>query len=104
MTYSVGFVMDQIAGHVADLPQYAIGGPRSSRSSRRAGQEIIYKKPNGSIKQVHRLMPFVPTYVTGVLHSAIRMRRALRDCHSDVLFTNASVRVFFSRALSKVPR
>lgn len=102
MTYSVGFLMDQIAGHVTNYHNMR-SVAQSVPELEATWYEIVYKKPNGSIEQMHRLLPFVPTYLTGVLRGAIEMRRALRDCQSEVLFTNASVRVFFSRALGKVP-
>lgn len=103
MTYSVGFVMDQIAGHVTNYHNLRYVA-QSEPDLAAAWYEISYYKPAGGIERLHkRLAPFVPTYFTGVLRGWIEMRRALRACDAEVLFTNASVRVFFSRTLRRIP-
>ena len=100
----VGFFMDMIAGHVTNYHNLR----RASRAAPNLAadwHEIAYYKAGGDIERVREnLLPFVPSYFSGVLRGALEMRRSLRDYTSyDALFTNASVAVFFCRQFRRVP-
>lgn len=103
MTYNIGFVMDQIAGHITNyrnLRSVAADVP----DLRPTWHEIHYYKAGGAIEQVREhLLPFVSTYVSGVMRGAWEIHRALAHAHYDALFTNASVGVFFSHVYRRMP-
>src|SRR6266498_3461393 len=103
MRYNVCFVMDQIAGHVTNYRNLRYAA-QSEPDIEATWHEIFYRKPGGAIEQVRdQLLPFVPTYITGIMRGTIEMRRALKRCSYDALFTNASVGVFFSRTFRRIP-
>ncbi|NCC32291.1 MAG: glycosyltransferase family 1 protein [Chloroflexia bacterium] len=103
MNYHIGFMMDQIAGHVTNyrnLRQVADSDPELKAD----WCEIFYYKQGGAIEQVREhLLPFVPTYFSGNLRASVDMGRGLKAREYDALFTNASVAVFFSRTFRHVP-
>src|ERR1700712_3503130 len=94
MSYNIGFVVDQIAGHVTNyrnLRSVAIHDPELQAS----WHEIYYYKAGGAIEQVReRLLPFMPTYLSGIMRGTREMHKALRNHSYDALFSNASVSVF----------
>jgi glycosyltransferase involved in cell wall biosynthesis len=103
MSYQIGFVMDQIAGHVTNyhnLRSVAAHEPEIQAT----WHEIFYYKAGGAIEQIReRLLPFMPTYATGIMRGAWETHKALRQRSYDALFSNASVGVFFSRTFRRVP-
>ena len=103
MPFSVGFFMDQIAGHVTNYHNLrAVAKDEAEMDAR--WYEISYRKPGGSIERLRdEYMPFMPSYISGVARGTLEMHRALRQAECDVIFTNASVRIFFSRTFQAVP-
>jgi hypothetical protein len=103
MSYKIGFVMDQIAGHVTNyhnLRDVAAHEPELQA----AWHEIYYYKAGGPIEQVReRILPFMPTYATGIMRGAWETHKALRGGTYDALFSNASVSVFFNRTFRRIP-
>lgn len=103
MSYRIGFIMDQIAGHVTNyrnLRSVAAHDPELQA----AWHEIFYYKAGGPIEQVReRLLPFVPTYFSGVMRGAWEVHKAIRHQAYDALFSNASVGVFFNQTFRRVP-
>lgn len=102
MSYRVGFLMDQIAGHVTNyrnLRRVAGNVPELDA----AWHELHYYKSGGTIERVRERVPFLSSYATGIARGALEMRRALRSSSYDALFSNASVGVFFSRTFRRVP-
>jgi glycosyltransferase involved in cell wall biosynthesis len=102
MSTKIGFFMDQIAGHVTnyrnmrEVAQHEAG-------FQAAWHEIHYYRADGALEQIRRRMPFIPSYVTGVMRGTIEMHRALQQQQYDAIFTNASVRVFFTGHFRRVP-
>lgn len=103
MAYQIGFLMDQIAGHVTNyhnLREVALHEPELNAT----WHEIHYYKSGGAIENVReRVLPFVPTYFSGISRGAWEIHKALRGRHYDALFSNASVGVFFSRTFQRTP-
>lgn len=103
MIYRVGFVMDQIAGHITNyrnLRSVAVGDTDLAAD----WHEIYYLKQGGAFERVREIAPFVPSYFTGIGRGAWEMRNALRSYRDyDALFTNASVGLFFSSTYRRVP-
>ena len=103
MSYHIGFLMDQIAGHVTNYLN--LRNVTSHDPEIRADwHELYYYKEGGAIEKIHkRLLPFIPTYFSGILRATVDMRRGLRQAPYDAIFTNASVAIFFSRDFRHVP-
>jgi glycosyltransferase involved in cell wall biosynthesis len=103
MAPNVGFIMEQVAGHVTNyrnLRSVAAYEPGLNA----IWHEIYYYREGGSIERLRaRLAPFAPTYYTGIMRAAWEMDRALRRQRYDAVMTNASVAVFFGRAFRRVP-
>lgn len=103
MSYKIGFVMDQIAGHVTNyhnLRNVALLDPELQAT----WHEIHYYKSGGAIEQMReRVLPFLPTYATGIMRGAWEAHKALRSDTYDALFSNASVGVFFNRTFRRIP-
>src|SRR5262245_10108135 len=103
MSYRVGFVMDQIAGHVTNyrnLRSVADEDPELEAT----WHEIHYYKAGGAIERLReRAFPFVPAYASGVLRGGWEVHRALRRHRYDCLFSNASVGALFARTFRRVP-
>ncbi len=103
MSYSVGFLMDQIAGHVTNYHNLREAA-KTEPGVEASWHEIVYHKPGGVIERLHeRLFPFVPSYFPGIARGAYEMRHALSGRSYDALFSNASVSVFFNRTFNRVP-
>jgi glycosyltransferase involved in cell wall biosynthesis len=103
MSYKIGFVMDQIAGHVTNYHNLR-GMATLDPELQACWHEIHYYKAGGIIEQVReRILPFTPTYATGIMRGAWEMHKALRGCTYDALFSNASVGVFFNRTFHRIP-
>jgi hypothetical protein len=104
MSYRVGFVMDQIAGHVTNYKNLRSASALEPDLDA-VWHEIYYYKPNGLIERVReKALPILPSCLTGITRGALETHRALRDHRSyDALFTNASVGVFFSHVFRRVP-
>src|SRR4051794_37309447 len=103
MAYKIGFVMDQIAGHVTNyhnMRNVALLDPELQAT----WHEIHYYKSGGAIEQMReRVLPFMPTYATGIMRGAWEAHKALRSDTYDALFSNASVSVFFNRTFRRIP-
>ena len=102
MTYRIGFVMDQIAGHITNY--------RNIRSVTETDSDILptwheinYLIPGGVIERLRARLPFVPTYYTGIMRGSLETYKALRRKHYDAILSNASVGVFFSPNFSPHP-
>lgn len=100
---SVGFMMDQVAGHVTNyrnLRRVVDNDP----AIRPTWHEVSSFRPDGRLEQMReRLAPFVPTYLTGNLRAAYELRRGLHAGSYDAIFTNVRVGVLFSRSYRRVP-
>jgi len=103
MSYKIGFVMDQIAGHVTNyhnMRDVAMLDPEIQA----IWHEIHYYKSGGAIEQLHeRVLPFLPNYATGIMRGAWEAHKALRNGTYDALFSNASIGVFFNRTFRRIP-
>jgi hypothetical protein len=103
MSYNIGFLMDQIAGHVTNyhnMRDVALLDPELQAT----WHEIHYYKSGGAIEQMReRVLPFLPTYATGIMRGAWEAHKALRGSTYDALFSNASVGVFFNRTFRRIP-
>jgi glycosyltransferase involved in cell wall biosynthesis len=101
--YHLGFLMDQIAGHVTNyqnLRRVVADDP----SIQPTWGEVHYYRAGGSIERIReRFVPFVPTYFTGNARGAIEFRRSVRGRPFDAVFCNASVGVLFTRYLRRTP-
>jgi len=103
VSYHIGFLMDQIAGHVTNYHNLR-SVTNQDPEIRADWYELYYYKDGGMIEKVRdRLLPFIPTYFSGILRGATDMRRGLKQASYDAIFTNASVAVFFSRDFRRVP-
>ena len=103
MSYKIGFVMDQIAGHVTNYHNMRGVAPLDPELEA-TWHEIHYYKSGGAIEQLReRLLPFMPTYATGIMRGAWEAHKALRGGTYDALFSNASVGVFFNRTFRRIP-
>ncbi len=103
MSYHIGFLMDQIAGHVTNY--HNLRKVTTDDTEIRADwHELYYYQEGGAIEKIReRLLPFIPTYFSGILRGAVLMNRGLKQATYDAIFTNATVGVFFSRAFRRVP-
>lgn len=103
MAYNFGFLMDQVAGHVTtylNLRSVAEQDPEIKAS----WHEIIYYAPGGSIERFReKIVPFVPTYPTGIMRGSLETYRALRRRRYDAIFNNTAVGVFFSATFRRTP-
>ncbi len=98
---AVGFVVDQIAGHVT-----------SYRNLRRIVEEdatieptwleIEFEKPSARLERTARSLR-VPPYVTGVARGLVEVRKALHHGPFDVIYCNSSVASMFTRPLTRTP-
>lgn len=102
MSSKIGFFMDQIAGHVTNYRNMREVAQHEA-AFQATWHESHYYRADGALEQIRRRMPFIPSYATGVLRGALEMRRALRQQRYDAIFTNTSVRVFFTDYLRRVP-
>lgn len=103
MTYRIGFVMDQIAGHITNYRNLRSVAANDS-DIEADWHEIYYLKQGGMFERIRAVAPFVPSYFTGVGRGAWEVRKALRGYqHYQALFTNVSVGVFFSSTYRRVP-
>lgn len=103
MRYRFGFMMDQVAGHVTNYRNIRSVAEQDPEIDAR-WCEIFYYREGGAIEKVHsRLLPFVPTYFSGILRGTVDMQRGMRHAPYDAVFTNASVAVFFGRQFRRIP-
>lgn len=103
MSYHISFTMDQVAGHVTNYHNLRSVAQQDSEIQA-DWCEIFYYKEGGAIEKIReRLLPFVPTYFSGILRASVDMNRAIRRHQYDALFTNASVAVFFGPAFRQTP-
>lgn len=103
MAYQIGFLMDQIAGHVTNYHNLREAA-RHEIGLNTSWHEIHYYKSGGAIEKLReQLAPFVPSYFSGISRGAWETHKALRGQHFDALFSNASVGVFFSRTFRRIP-
>lgn len=103
MVYHIGFLMDQIAGHVTNyhnMREAAQLDPELDAT----WHEIAYYKPGGAIETMReRVLRFVPGYFTGIARGTWEAYQALHGQHYDALFSNASISVFFNRTFRRIP-
>lgn len=104
MTYRIGFLMDQIAGHITNYRNLRrVAEASDSLQFTPTWNEIQYHVEGGAIERVRERLPFVSSYVSGVLRGAWEMRKALRAGSYDALLSNASINVFFAREFRQTP-
>ena len=103
MSYHIGFLMDQIAGHVTNY--HNLRSVTSHDPEIQADwHELYYYKEGGAIEKIReRVFPFIPTYFSGIIRGATEMRRSLQQATYDAIFTNASVGIFFSHNFRRIP-
>ncbi len=100
---NVGFLMDQVAGHITNYRNLrsVTDGDVSIEAD---WCEVHYYRAGGAIERVReRFLPFVPTYLTGNARGAFELRQGLRRRTHDVIFTNTSVAILFSRRFARTP-
>ncbi len=103
MQYNFGFLMDQIAGHITNYRNLR-SASEQDKEINATWHEINYYISGGMIEVFrHKLVPFVPTYFTGIARATIETRRALNNEKYDAIMSNLSVGVFFSPTFSRVP-
>jgi glycosyltransferase involved in cell wall biosynthesis len=103
MSYRFGFIMDQVAGHVTNYHNLRSVIDRDPEIDAE-WCEVLYYREGGAIEKVHdRLLPFIPTYFSGILRATVDMRRGMNRRPYDAVFTNSSVAVFFSRRIKRIP-
>jgi len=103
MRYRIGFVMDQIAGHVTNYRNLRAVAERDTEIDA-TWHEIHYYKGGGALERLREgPLAFVPSYATGVLRGAWEVHKALRHRPCDALFSNASVGPLFNRRFRRVP-
>ena len=98
----VGFLMDQIAGHVTNYRNLRHVISQDSRIEP-TWVEIEFFRPNGRLERVSQGLRFVPPYITGVSRGAIDLRNGLRRGPFDVIYTNSSIAVLFVRQFCRTP-
>jgi len=103
MQYQFGFLMDQIAGHITFYQNLRSVSSQDAEMNA-SWHEINYYLPGGSIEVFReKLVPFVPTYFTGIARATLETRQALHNKKYDAIMSNISVGVFFSHTFSRVP-
>jgi glycosyltransferase involved in cell wall biosynthesis len=101
--YQIGFLMDQVAGHITN---YRNLRRVTDRDGDIAAEwcEISYYREGGAIERTReRYLRFVPTYVSGNARAALEISRGLRDRQYDAIFTNAKAAVLFARKFGRTP-
>lgn len=95
--------MDQIAGHVTNYHNLR-GVADEDAELAPSWNELQYHHPEGRLESVHaRLLPIIPKKLVGITRGAIEMHRGFGRGPYDVVFSNASVGIFFSRRMRRVP-
>lgn len=103
MTYQIGFVMDQIAGHITNYRNLRSIAAKDTDINA-DWHEIYYLKQGGAFERLRAIAPFIPNYFTGVGRGSWEVHKALRGYRNyQALFTNVSVGVFFSSVYSRIP-
>jgi len=103
MSLHVGFMMDQIAGHVTNYRNLRRVTDKDPEIQA-VWNEIFYYRKDGSIEKIReRVLPFIPTYFSGNARGALEMWRGLKRHQYDAIYSNAGVGVFFSNALRNTP-
>jgi glycosyltransferase involved in cell wall biosynthesis len=103
VTYRVGFLMDQVAGHITNYRNIRRVVERDPEVEP-AFMEVSYYRPAGRIERVSKLLrPLVPTYVSGNLRAYVDARRALGRRRFDAVLTNAPVAIFFPKFFEHTP-
>lgn len=102
MSYRIGFVMEQAAGHITAYRNLRRVTERDADIDP-VWHEICFSRDGGRIERLRERLPFIPGYAAGVLRSTWETRAALRDRNYDAVFCNTSVGVFFSRSFRRVP-
>jgi glycosyltransferase involved in cell wall biosynthesis len=103
VSYHIGFTMDQVAGHITNYHNLRSVAQRDPEILA-DWCEVFYHKEGGAIEKIReRLLPFVPTYFSGITRAAVDMNRGLHRRQYDALFTNTSVAVFFSQTFRRTP-
>jgi glycosyltransferase involved in cell wall biosynthesis len=100
MSYTIGFLMEQNAGHLTNYRNLRTMVEQTAPDDiAPAWHELHYRREGGRIER----LPFVPTYVTGNSRMVIEFRRALRGENYDALLTNSWAAMFFTNRISRIP-
>jgi glycosyltransferase involved in cell wall biosynthesis len=99
MTYHLGFLMDQIAGHITNYRNLRAVA-ECDLEIQADWHELHYHKPGGWIER--GLAP-LPSYYRGVLRGTWEAHRALRRPRPQALLSNASIGVFLTDAYRQTP-
>ncbi len=99
MSYHLGFLMDQIAGHITNYRNLRAVAERDPEI-RADWHELHYHRSGGRIE---RAMARMPPYVRGVTRGTWEARKALRGPRPQALLSNASVGVFLTDAYRRTP-
>jgi glycosyltransferase involved in cell wall biosynthesis len=103
MNLRVGFMMDQIAGHITNYHNLRSVTTKDPEIQA-VWNEISYYRQGGSIEKLReRVLPFIPSYFSGNARGAFEMWRGLKHQSYEAIYSNASVGVFFSSTFRKIP-
>jgi glycosyltransferase involved in cell wall biosynthesis len=105
MTYSIGFLMEQVAGHVTHYRNMRdVIDQDTSLDVIPWWEELHYRRPEGRLETLHeRYAPFMSTYLTGNARMMLEFRAALTRRSYDAIFTNSWATMFFPGALTRIP-
>lgn len=103
MTYQVGFLMEQNAGHLTNYRNLrATLEAHPHQELKAVWHELSYSRPGGRIERWGARLPHASAYVTGNARMVYEYRRALRHRHNAV-FTNSWAAVFAAGQMRQIP-
>jgi glycosyltransferase involved in cell wall biosynthesis len=105
MTYRIGFLMEQNAGHLTNYRNLRSVveevGPVDIHPD---WHELHYRREGGRIERLQGRYPsFVPSYLAGNTRMLLEFRKALMGGLYDAVLTNSWAAMFFTRRLSQIP-
>lgn len=101
-TYKVGFLVEQVAGHVTNY-RNLLSVVESDSEIDADWHEIRYHIDGGLIERLRARLPWVPAHSAGLCRAAYETHRALRSDKYAALFCNTTVGAFFPSAFRKTP-
>jgi glycosyltransferase involved in cell wall biosynthesis len=100
--YKIGFVMEQVAGHVTHYRNLRNIVAQDSHIIP-TWNEIVYNKPGGKLEKIHEKLAFLPSYPFGITRAGLEIRSALRNSDYDVVFINSRIGSFFTHYFKGTP-